>query len=150
MTTKNRSARPRKKPSVKRSAETASPCALCGNTERVTTTQCCGRPICDDEDKYVIFSYARNSCHRNHSWYTVCGGHHLAGHHGTWQACVECREDVETEIYVWWATNEYNFEKLEHPPPFRPTFCTKCHRRIQLGTDGYTMSGRKYWCDRCR
>ena len=34
-------------------------CGLCGKTSRLTKTACCGNWICDDEDKYVMFSYAR-------------------------------------------------------------------------------------------
>ena len=40
-------------------------CGLCGKTRNLTKTECCDHWICDDEDKYVMFSYARNSCHRN-------------------------------------------------------------------------------------
>jgi hypothetical protein len=39
-------------------------CGLCGKTKKLTKTECCGEWICDDEDKYVLFSYARNSCYR--------------------------------------------------------------------------------------
>ena len=31
-----------------------------------TDTPCCNNWICDDEDQYVLFSYAHNSCYRNH------------------------------------------------------------------------------------
>ena len=41
-------------------------CFICGATKNLVRTECCGKWICDDEDKYVVFSYARNSCHRNH------------------------------------------------------------------------------------
>jgi hypothetical protein len=51
-------------------------CGLCGKKGKLTRTDCCGQWICDDEDKYVMFSYARNSCHRNHRRYTLCGYHH--------------------------------------------------------------------------
>lgn len=47
-------------------------CGLCGKKKNLTKTDCCGNWICDDEHKYVIFSYARNSCHRNHNRYTLC------------------------------------------------------------------------------
>ncbi|MDE3091561.1 MAG: hypothetical protein KGJ80_19500 [Chloroflexota bacterium] len=52
-------------------------------------------------------------------------------------------------MYVWYGTNEYNFEKLENPPKFEPTHCGDCGRVIRLGTDGYMMSGEKYYCGRC-
>src|ERR1039458_3867900 len=39
-------------------------CGLCGKKGKLTRTECCGQWICDDEDNYVVFSYARNSCHR--------------------------------------------------------------------------------------
>lgn len=124
-------------------------CGLCGKTTRLTKTECCDRWICDDESEYVLFSYARNSCHRNHRRFTLCGSHHTEGHKGSWKTCAECREGFETEMYVWFGTNEYNFEKLDNPPSFRPTFCAGCHRRISLVNDGYVMSGGKYWCEPC-
>jgi hypothetical protein len=124
-------------------------CGLCGKTTNLTKTECCGNWICDDEHNYRLFSYARNSCHRNHSCYTVCAAHHAEGHSGRWQDCAECRKNWETEIYVWYSTNEYNFEKLENPPEFKPTLCHDCGRRISLGEDGYMVSGGKYFCQRC-
>lgn len=55
-------------------------CGLCGKSRNLTKTDCCDNWICDDEHKYVIFSYARNSCHRNHSRYTLCAYHHTEDH----------------------------------------------------------------------
>lgn len=122
---------------------------MCGATDGLTETECCGNTICDDEDEYVLFSYARNSCYRNHRRQTVCGGHHGEGHAGDWKSCAECRGNGEPEMFAWWATNEYNFEKLENPPAFRPTFCAGCHKRIVLPEGGYSISNRKYWCAAC-
>ncbi|UCG42990.1 MAG: hypothetical protein JSU73_14230 [candidate division WOR-3 bacterium] len=126
-------------------------CGLCGKTENLTRTECCGQWICDDEDQYVLFSYARNSCHRNHRRYTLCGYHWAEGHEGRWQDCRNCLEGIaETEMYVWYGTNEYNFEKLADPPKFRATFCRSCHRRIRLGTEGHTvMPDGTYYCEAC-
>jgi hypothetical protein len=124
-------------------------CGLCGNTENLTKTECCGNWICDDEQNYVMFSYARNSCSRNHQRYTLCGFHHTEGHEGRWQDCAKCRDAFETEMYVYYGTNEYNFEKLPNPPAFEPTHCHKCGRVISLGEDGYSMVGADYFCDRC-
>src|SRR5690348_6145951 len=87
-------------------------CGLCGKTRKLTRTECCGQWICDDEDQYVLFSYARNSCYRNHDRYTLCSHHFHEGHEGTWQDCPGCRADFPTEMYVYYGTNEYNFEKL--------------------------------------
>ena len=48
-------------------------CGLCGSAERpLRRTECCSQWICDDEDQYVPFSFARNSCARNHDRYTLC------------------------------------------------------------------------------
>jgi predicted RNA-binding Zn-ribbon protein involved in translation (DUF1610 family) len=53
-------------------------------------------------------------------------------------------------MYVWYGTNEFNFEKLENPPAFEPTHCAKCGRVIHLGTDGYTRHpDGTYSCERC-
>jgi hypothetical protein len=124
-------------------------CGLCGKTTRLTKTDCCGQWICDDEDQYVLFSYARNSCHRNHSRYTLCGHHYTEGHPGKWQECPTCRESFETEMYVYFGTNEYNFEKLANPPAYKPTKCARCKKVIRLGEDGYTITGTEYLCEVC-
>ena len=124
-------------------------CGLCRKTGNLTRTECCGQWICDDEHKYVLFSYARNSCHRNHSRYTLCAFHYHERHAGNWQDCAKCRASFQTEIYVWHGTNEYNFEKLKDPPKFKPTRCAKCKKIIRLGEDGYSMKARKYYCMEC-
>ncbi len=124
-------------------------CGLCGKTRTLTKTECCDHWICDDEGKYVLFSYARNSCDRNHRRYTLCGFHHTEEHPGRWTECQKCREDFETEMYVWYGTNAYNFEKLQHPPSYQPTRCSKCREVIRLGEDGYSTLGAKYFCEAC-
>lgn len=124
-------------------------CGLCGKTKNLTKTDCCGNWICDDEDSYVLFSYARNSCHRNHGRFTLCASHRNEEHKGNWQDCEACRKSFETEMYAWYGTNEYNFEKLQNPPSYEPTHCSKCDVIIKLGEDGYTQSGDKYWCEEC-
>ncbi len=125
-------------------------CGLCGSTTKpLTRTPCCGEWICDDEDQYVLFSFAHNSCHRNHSRYTLCSYHYNEGHPGKWQDCDECRKSFKTEMYVYYGTNEYNFEKLSNPPAHEPTHCADCDRVISLGYDGYMMSGKDFYCERC-
>ena len=112
-------------------------------------TDCCGNWICDDEASYQLFSFARNSCSRNHRRYTLCGGHAGEGHEGPWQECATCREDLETEMYVYYGTNDYNFTKLTNPPPFKPTLCSTCGQRIVLSDGGYSKRGGKYICMNC-
>ena len=124
-------------------------CGLCGKTRNVVRTECCGQWICDDEGKYVLFSYARSSCSRNHRRYTLCGFHHTECHSGTWQECSTCRDEFETELYVHYGTNEYNFTKLQNPPSFEPTKCSACGVAISLGDEGYSTQGSAYWCERC-
>jgi hypothetical protein len=58
-------------------------------------------------------------------------------------------EDFMTEMYVWYGTNEYNFEKLKNPPEYEPTICSNCGRVIILGEEGYSQKGDKYWCYEC-
>lgn len=125
-------------------------CGLCGKTENLTKTECCGNWICDDEYKYVLFSFARNSCYRNHRRYTLCGYHYVEGHSGHWKNCQKCRDEItKTEMYVWYGTNEYNFEKLENPPSYEPTKCSKCGTLIILSEGGYSTKGREYFCEKC-
>lgn len=124
-------------------------CGLCGKTRKLTKTECCNQWICDDADKYVLFSYAQNSCYRNHNRYTLCSFHQNEGHKGDWKECQECRKSFETEMYVWYGTNEYNFEKLANPPEYEPTKCSKCGNIIKLGEDDYIELGRQYFCEKC-
>ena len=124
-------------------------CGLCGKAGPLTRTECCNQWICDDEASYRLFSYARISCSRNHRRFTLCGFHSAEGHSGAWQECPRCRDEFETEMYVYYGTNEYNFEILPNPPQFEPTLCSKCKRRITLGEDGYTRRGAKYTCMTC-
>lgn len=124
-------------------------CGLCGKKKNLRRTECCGNWICDDEHTYVIFSYSRNSCDRNHNRYTLCGFHHNEGHPGRWQDCEQCRKSFETEMYVYYGTNEYNFETLANPPAYEPTCCVQCGRTISLGEDGYTIADGEYYCMRC-
>ncbi len=124
-------------------------CGLCGATKNLIKAECCGNWICDDEANYEMFSYAQNSCHRNHWRYTLCGYHFSEQHTGDWQACPKCRESFETENYVYYGTNKFNFEILKNPPEFEPTKCSDCGKRIVLGDEGYMTSGKNYWCSRC-
>lgn len=124
-------------------------CGLCGKTKQLMKTSCCGHWICNDHDKYVVFSYARNSCARNHDRYTVCAFHFHNGHQGHWKDCKLCRQSFPTEIYVWYGTNEYNFETLENPPHYEPTRCDRCGKVIKLGTDGYSQGPQGTLCDQC-
>jgi hypothetical protein len=124
-------------------------CGLCGKQKKLVRTECCAQWICDDEDKYVLFSYARNSCHRNHRRYTLCGWHHDNHHPGSWLDCPRCRKDIEPEMYVFYGTNEYNFEKLKNPPAFEPTRCQTCGAIIKMCEGGFSLGAKGYQCVRC-
>ena len=58
-------------PLKKKSIKDKPSCGLCGKKTKLIQTECCGNWICDDADKYVMFSYARNSCYRNHDRYIL-------------------------------------------------------------------------------
>jgi hypothetical protein len=124
-------------------------CGLCGKTGKLIKTECCGQWICDDGHKYVVFSYARNSCSRNHDRYTLCGYHHNEGHKGSWKTCAKCKDAFEAEMYAYYGTNEYNFEKLENPPDYEPTKCSKCGAIIVLSEGGYSRGRDGYRCSNC-
>ena len=124
-------------------------CGLCGKTKNLIKTDCCGQWICDDEHEYVAFSHARNSCRRNHRRFTLCGHHFANEHTGDWKECPACRNSFKTEMYVWYGTNEYNFEKLENPPYYEPTRCNSCNKVIVLAEEGYSTKGDEYMCEKC-
>ena len=125
-------------------------CGLCGKSKKLTKTPCCNQWICDDTDTYVMFSYARTSCSRNHDRYTLCSSHFSENHTGDWKTCKKCRDSFDAEDYVWYGTNEYNFEKLPNPPKFAPTHCSQCNRIINRGEEGYAqLSGGNFLCETC-
>ena len=124
-------------------------CGLCGKKKKLTKTSCCNNWICDDHDKYVAFSYARNSCSRNHQRFTLCGTHYDEGHKEKWQDCKKCKKEIIPEMYVYFGTNEYNFEKLKNPPKYKPTKCSRCSKTIKLGTEGYGILSGEYTCEKC-
>jgi hypothetical protein len=125
-------------------------CGVCGKQDNLTKTSCCDNWICDDTDQYVMFSYARNSCYRNHDRYTLCAYHWHEGHDGDWQTCAKCRAEIEPEMYAYYGTNEYNFTVLKNPPKFKPTRCAECKRVISLSQDGYMLKPNgDYICTNC-
>jgi len=137
-------------PATVAAARAAKPrCGLCGKTARLTQTECCGNWICDDEANYVMFSYARNSCDRNHRRYTLCGYHHNEEHAGSWQECAKCRKDFEAEDYVYYTTNEHNFETLANLPAFEPTRCVACGVVIRRGYEGHSRGPDGFRCEAC-
>ena len=126
------------------------PCGLCGKSKKPRyRTDCCGNWVCGNESEYMMFSYSRDICSRNHRRFTLCGSHHTEEHEDDWKTCKKCREDFELEMYVWYGTNEYNFEKLPNPPAFEPTYCSKCGERIILPDGGYSSLCGVYRCDNC-
>lgn len=126
-------------------------CGICGSTtKKLTKTACCSNWICDDYGDYQMLSYARNSCARNHDRYTMCAAHYHEKHKGAdWRECSECRDHCETEMYVYFSTNEFNFVKLAKPPKFKPTHCNGCNRIIRLSKESYIQSGGGYYCVEC-
>ena len=126
------------------------PCGLCGKSKKPRyKTECCGNWVCGNESEYMMFSYSRNICSRNHRRFTLCGSHHAEEHKGDWKTCKKCRDNFEPEMYAWYGTNEYNFEKLPNPPAFEPTYCSKCKERIILPDGGYSDLCGVYRCDNC-
>ena len=52
-------------------------------------------------------------------------------------------------MYVYFGTNEYNFEVLQNPPKFKPTRCVKCNQIIRLSEDGFIQNAEGYICMSC-
>lgn len=125
-------------------------CGLCGRVGKLRRTECCGNLVCDDWEKYVPFSFSRESCSRNHDCHTLCAFHHHEGHEGNWKDCPDCREAIQpTEMYVHNGMNEFNFETLAEIPEFEPTLCSACNCRIFLGFESYSIKGGEYLCRVC-
>ncbi|KAF8858677.1 hypothetical protein BDZ45DRAFT_389736 [Acephala macrosclerotiorum] len=128
-------------------------CGLCGNTGPLTTTECCGRTICDDEQSYQMFTYSNVSCNRNHRRYTLCSFHHSEGHgDGKWQDCEKCKNNfMEVESYIGQGTSSFNFKDdvWENPPAFEPTRCNKCNRAIKMSSEPHMYGPNGLECGRC-
>ena len=147
--TEDKKNRPKRKTAGAKKARPV--CGLCGATKNLTRTECCGEWICDDEDKYVLFSYARNSCSRNHRRFTMCAHHFEEGHKGDWTTCPDCKSDFEhdLEMYVYYGTNEYNFKVLPDPPKYEPTKCAVCGKIIEKNMGGYSEGPDGAFCAAC-
>lgn len=53
-------------------------------------------------------------------------------------------------MYVWYGTNQWNLEKLQHPPSYEPTHCAVSGRVIVLSRDGYEVAPNdSYRCRDC-
>jgi hypothetical protein len=124
-------------------------CGLCGKTDNLVKTDCCGVWICDEGHKDVGLSSDLNSCFGNHDHYTLCSYHFTHRHKGAWQSCSACRKSFETEMYVWYGTNNFNFSKLETPPPYEPTKCIDCGCLIVLSSDQYARCADGHRCLDC-
>jgi hypothetical protein len=83
-------------------------CELCRKrAELLTKTPCCGRMVC-------IVSFSKRCCAVKHGRFTLCGAHNTEGHVGDWKICEVCPRTWPLEMYVWYGTNKWNFEKLEN------------------------------------
>ena len=132
-------------------------CGLCGKQGPLILTDCCNRPVCDDQHMYKPFSYSRVSCARNHERYTVCH-HHIVEHPEEtcyWRDCGKCREDfADVESYVGQGTSHCNFadDYWDDPPSFEPGHCSRCGTMMKLNSEGYSIlpdeRGSKL-CQRC-
>lgn len=86
--------------------------SLVANQKPLTKTKCCENWICDDSHKYVVNSFSKISCWRNHERFTICGRHYRDEHIGKWQTCKQCRLNNKNDIfaYIDFSKNEFNFE----------------------------------------
>jgi len=75
--------------------------------------------------------------------------HFVEEHRGSWQDCKKCRRLIEPELYAYFGTNDYNFEKLANPPAYEPTHCTGCNKVIKLASDSYTLAKGGTYCISC-
>ena len=127
-----------------------SKCALCGKAGVLIKTPCCNQWVCIDANPYIVPRSLRGKdCYKKHGQYTLCSFHHGEKHSGKWQDCPKCRRSFETEMYAYFGTNKYNFEKLANPPDYEPARCSKCNAIIILSQDEYSEKGDKKFCARC-
>lgn len=121
-------------------------CGLCGSTKKaLTKTECCSNWICDDAHTYRLFSYARNSCYRNHDRYTLCSYHYREDHKGKWQDCKKCKDSFDLPNYVDMGTNEHNFEVLTNPEKVTIS-CANCNFIADSINKFAYQTSRGYYC----
>jgi MYND finger len=128
-------------------------CGLCSKTGPLIRTECCDRPVCDDEHLYVPFTFGRVSCARNHSRYTVCHNHMVEHPQEMchWQDCRKCRNEMGLEAYVGQGTSNCNFPEdyWEDVPAFAPSRCTKCGMIVKINGGGYSTGRKGIDCTDC-
>ncbi|CAG9461829.1 unnamed protein product [Pedinophyceae sp. YPF-701] len=133
-------------------------CTMCGSTRKLKRLECCGEWICDAQDDYVMFSYSRDFCDRNHERYTRCASHANDKHRGDWRTCKECASLGEDDLgRNWHATCGYNFvPPLEKDCPkgeMLTETCVECKRRLFPGLEKYSRSfmpvANPYTCQEC-
>lgn len=132
-------------------------CGLCGGRKPpFLITECCSRVVCCDHDNYVLMTYERNSCARNHSRYSMCSTHHNERHSGSWKTCQRCRGNYDPYDYYTYGTNSpdvpsrSNFpdDVLDEPPPPLPC-CAQCGRSVDTATEGHSFGAEGLTCMRC-
>ncbi|WP_425363556.1 hypothetical protein [Candidatus Tisiphia endosymbiont of Hybos culiciformis] len=130
--------------------ETKQKCQLCGSTTKpLTTTDCCNNLLCDDAHTYVVFSYAKNSCYRNHDRYTLCSSHYQDNHQGKWQDCKKCKADFNEVDYVEMATNRYNFKTEALKGLARVTIiCVNCQFKSDKMDDFAFRTSQGFYCSK--
>jgi hypothetical protein len=105
-------------------------CGLCAKQGNLVKTDCCDNWICND-----VHKMKSESCYLKHASYTVCAAHHSSDHKGKWQECKKCEKSWDMANYVWYATNENNFETLANPPEVPETRCIGCKVLLDLEYD---------------
>ena len=136
-------------------------CGLCGSRKGpFTRTECCNKLICDDEDSYVLLSYSRMHCSRNHRRYSQCTYHFNEKHKGRWQDCTTCRQDdhlgatlPDGSVNYDWALRvgnhpsrpfRFNFEedcfKFDWDKDVKYPSCGLCGKDIDTWMDGHCYS----------
>lgn len=132
-------------------------CGLCrARKPPFKYTECCRRVVCADEGNYVLMSYGRNSCSRNHNRYTNCSNHNQAGHAGRWQDCAACKNGYDE--YDWWtfgsnppdlaACCNFPDDVLQGPRPSLP-LCSGCRRPVDTATEAHSFGATGLCCMAC-
>ncbi len=124
-------------------------CGICGSKGPLTKTSCCDELICDDIKNDQGVPVEQSECRRNHEKYTLCHHHYRNEHEGDWKECKECRDSFDTEMYVYYGTNEYNVEVLDDPPDYAPTECAECGTVVDRSRDAHQMTQDGILCADC-
>ena len=80
---------------------------------------------------------------------TFCLTHYYSKHKGKWQECKQCKDEYSIENYVYFATNDFNFEKLPNAPKITIR-CVNCEFESNTMEDFAFETSEGFYCTKSK